>query len=33
MPTPSLKIDGGIPSRLADVPDVASALERNGYDG
>jgi alkanesulfonate monooxygenase SsuD/methylene tetrahydromethanopterin reductase-like flavin-dependent oxidoreductase (luciferase family) len=33
MPTPSLKIDGGFPSRLANVPDVASALERNGYDG
>jgi probable F420-dependent oxidoreductase len=28
-----LKIDGGIPNRLARVPEVAGALERQGYDG
>ncbi len=32
-PAPSLKIDCGIPSQLARVPRVASALERQGYDG
>ncbi|BBZ43074.1 LLM class F420-dependent oxidoreductase [Mycobacterium parmense] len=28
-----LKIDGGIPNRLARVADAAGALERDGYDG
>lgn len=28
-----LKVDRGIPSDLSRVPDVASALERQGYDG
>jgi probable F420-dependent oxidoreductase len=32
-PTPRLKIDGGIPSQLARVPEEASSLERIGYDG
>jgi probable F420-dependent oxidoreductase len=30
---PGLKVDGGIPNRLAEVPDAARALERDGYDG
>jgi len=28
-----LRIDGGIPGQLARVPNVARALEREGYDG
>ncbi|MBV8350438.1 MAG: LLM class flavin-dependent oxidoreductase, partial [Mycolicibacterium sp.] len=28
-----LRIDGGIPGQLARVPNVAGALERQGYDG
>lgn len=31
--TPRLKIDGGIPNRLARVAEAAAALERDGYDG
>ncbi|OBG24743.1 LLM class F420-dependent oxidoreductase [Mycobacterium sp. 852002-51057_SCH5723018] len=30
---PRLKLDGGIPNRLARVPEAACALERDGYDG
>jgi probable F420-dependent oxidoreductase len=30
---PGLKLDGGIANRLARVPEAASALERDGYDG
>lgn len=28
-----LKIDRGVPSDLGRVPEVAAALERQGYDG
>lgn len=28
-----LKVDGGIPNRLADAPGAAAALEERGYDG
>jgi probable F420-dependent oxidoreductase len=31
--TPGLKLDGGIPNRLARVAGAAGALERDGYDG
>ncbi len=31
--TPRLKIDGGIPSQLDRIPEKASTLERQGYDG
>ncbi len=30
---PRLKLDGGIPNRLADAAAVAGALEHDGYDG
>ncbi len=30
---PRLKLDGGIPNRLARVTEAAGALERDGYDG
>ncbi len=30
---PRLKLDGGIPNRLADAAAAAGALERDGYDG
>jgi probable F420-dependent oxidoreductase len=30
---PGLKVDGGIPNQLAQVPEAAAALERDGYDG
>jgi probable F420-dependent oxidoreductase len=30
---PGLKIDGGIPNRLAGVAEAAAALEQQGYDG
>ncbi|MCV7101595.1 LLM class F420-dependent oxidoreductase [Mycobacterium palustre] len=34
MPSPArLKVDGGIPNRLAEVPEAARALEHEGYDG
>jgi probable F420-dependent oxidoreductase len=33
MPAPALKIDGGIPNKLARVADAAAALEQQGYDG
>jgi probable F420-dependent oxidoreductase len=31
--TSSLKVDGGVSSQLARVPQAAAALERQGYDG
>ncbi|OBH05448.1 MULTISPECIES: LLM class F420-dependent oxidoreductase [unclassified Mycobacterium] len=30
--SPRLKLDGGIPNQLAEVPFVAGALEKDGYD-
>jgi probable F420-dependent oxidoreductase len=30
---PRLKLDGGIPNRLAEAPEAAGVLERGGYDG
>ncbi|MDR3657610.1 MAG: LLM class flavin-dependent oxidoreductase, partial [Mycobacterium sp.] len=30
---PRLKLDGGIPNRLADAAAAAGALERDGFDG
>lgn len=30
---PRLKLDGGIPNRLADAAEAAGALQRQGYDG